>query len=257
MYGRGNRPGDSDWVCSDGSCGNVNFSRRTSCNRCGKDRDYDFKKTKKGGIEIGKSMAEKSKGLFSADDWQCKTCGNVNWARRNTCNVCNSPKVGKVEERSGLGGGYMEREVVVEYKDRVEVEDDDYDEFGRLKKKKRTSVDTAPVAPPPVEDEEDEAEEEEDDDDDEDVSKYMLDSDDDDDDKDTSKYDLASDDDKPNNLSKSRSPKSRSRSSSSSSSSSSRSSSSRSRSRSRSPYYRDDKKKYRSRYIRKVKGQKE
>ena len=28
---------------------------------------------KKGGVEIGKAMAEKSKGLFSADDWQCKT----------------------------------------------------------------------------------------------------------------------------------------------------------------------------------------
>jgi hypothetical protein len=27
---------------------------------------------KKGGTEIGKAMAEKSKGLFSADDWQCK-----------------------------------------------------------------------------------------------------------------------------------------------------------------------------------------
>jgi hypothetical protein len=28
---------------------------------------------KKGGQEIGKNLAEKSKGLFSADDWQCKT----------------------------------------------------------------------------------------------------------------------------------------------------------------------------------------
>ena len=28
---------------------------------------------KKGGVEIGKAMGEKSKGLFSADDWQCKT----------------------------------------------------------------------------------------------------------------------------------------------------------------------------------------
>lgn len=27
---------------------------------------------KKGGTEIGKQLAEKSKGLFSADDWQCK-----------------------------------------------------------------------------------------------------------------------------------------------------------------------------------------
>ena len=29
--------------------------------------------TKSGGIAIGKNMAEKSKGLFSEDDWQCKT----------------------------------------------------------------------------------------------------------------------------------------------------------------------------------------
>ena len=28
---------------------------------------------KKQGTEIGKTMAEKSHGLFSADDWQCKT----------------------------------------------------------------------------------------------------------------------------------------------------------------------------------------
>ena len=28
-------------------------------------------KIKKSGTEIGKHVAEKSKGLFSADDWQC------------------------------------------------------------------------------------------------------------------------------------------------------------------------------------------
>lgn len=48
------------------------------------------------GHEIGKAMAEKSKGLFSADDWQCTKCGNVNWARRNQCNVCNAPRFGEV-----------------------------------------------------------------------------------------------------------------------------------------------------------------
>ena len=41
-------------------------------------------KTKPGGIQIGKHLAEKSKGLFSAEDWQCATCGNVNWARYET-----------------------------------------------------------------------------------------------------------------------------------------------------------------------------
>lgn len=39
---------------------------------------------KAGGTEIGKTLAEKSReGLFSANDWQCKTCSNVNWARRS------------------------------------------------------------------------------------------------------------------------------------------------------------------------------
>ena len=147
-------------------------------------------------MQIGKQLAEKSKGLFSAEDWQCSKCGNINWARqvtrslrvfhiciifffnqtykisnlnflktwyvntvikvrvsngtvttetvhavwkcdhgqshkhdhdryepwlksftvrRDTCNVCNGPKVQIEEERTGLGGGFNERENV-EYK---------------------------------------------------------------------------------------------------------------------------------------------
>ena len=31
----------------------------------------------------------------------CYSCGNVNWARRMTCNMCNTPKYGKVEQRTG------------------------------------------------------------------------------------------------------------------------------------------------------------
>lgn len=86
----------------------------------------DGSEYRRGGQEIGKSMAERSKGLFSADDWQCKrwvifllsllfsfldlgiriqclfsSCGNVNWARRMTCNMCNTAKFGKVEQRTG------------------------------------------------------------------------------------------------------------------------------------------------------------
>ncbi|CAG5093880.1 Similar to ZRANB2: Zinc finger Ran-binding domain-containing protein 2 (Gallus gallus) [Cotesia congregata] len=126
---------DGDWLCPDSQCGNVNFARRNSCNRCGKDRG-EYAKKKKLGQEIGKVAAEKSRGLFSADDWQCSKCGNVNWARRQQCNMCNAPKFGEVEERTGYGGGYNDRGVV-EYKERRNDDDDEYDEFGRRRKKRK------------------------------------------------------------------------------------------------------------------------
>ena len=88
---------------------------------------------KAGDTEIGKTLAEKSRGLFSANDWQCKTCSSVNWARRSECNMCNTPKYAKLEERTGYGGGFNERENV-EYIEREE-SDGEYDEFGRKKKK--------------------------------------------------------------------------------------------------------------------------
>lgn len=72
---------------------------------------------------------------FSADDWQCSKCGNVNWARRQQCNMCNAPKFGEIEERTGYGGGYNDRGVV-EYKERRD-DDDEYDEFGRRRKKRK------------------------------------------------------------------------------------------------------------------------
>ncbi|XP_076249100.1 uncharacterized protein LOC143188630 isoform X2 [Calliopsis andreniformis] len=154
-------------------------------------------KKKKLGQEIGKAAAEKSRGLFSADDWQCSKCGNVNWARRQQCNMCNAPKFGEIEERTGYGGGYNDRGVV-EYKERRD-EDDEYDEFGRRRKKRKTenrsdddSKDSSRYSSPSrkkykdeddrdeVEEEEEqneeneEDEEEEDDEEDGDLSKYDL-----------------------------------------------------------------------------------
>nr|CAG4645146.1 EOG090X0ECZ [Leptodora kindtii] len=173
------RPSDGDWTCPDASCANINFARRDACNRCGKPKEEEKPKVKKLGVEIGKDAAEKSKGLFSADDWMCSKCGNVNWARRSTCNVCNAPKFGDVEERTGYGGGYNERGNV-EYIER-EDSDDEFDEFGRRKKKYRGSTSTAPNEIPhsskkviDAGDEEEDDDEEDDDDDDGDLSKYDL-----------------------------------------------------------------------------------
>lgn len=50
--------------------------------------------------------------------------------------MCNAPKFGEVEERTGYGGGYNDRGVV-EYKERRDDDDDEYDEFGRRKKKRK------------------------------------------------------------------------------------------------------------------------
>ncbi|CAG0923324.1 unnamed protein product, partial [Notodromas monacha] len=169
---------DGDWVCPNEDCQNLNFARRTQCNRCGIDKPFSRQSGHKGGIKIGKAAAEKSRGLFSADDWQCPKCGNVNWARRSTCNVCNAPRTGE-EERTGLGGGYNEREDV-EYKER-EDSDGEYDEFGRRKKKFRgnesdSSTPSASKTKPSKDQKEASENEEEDDDEEEDgdLSKYDL-----------------------------------------------------------------------------------
>lgn len=152
----------------------MNFARRTSCNRCGVDKPIDRSRPK-GAIKIGSNAAEKSKGLFSADDWQCGKCGNVNWARRSTCNVCNGPQFTVEEERTGLGGGFDERGTV-EYKEREE-SDDEFDDLGRKKRKKlpyKKPMIAQSVPDPPSEPEEEEEDEEEEDDDDGDLSKYDL-----------------------------------------------------------------------------------
>ena len=53
------------------------------------------------------TMSPLHTGLFSPEDWTCPGCANRNWARRNTCNQCNTPKPGTVDtNREGTGGGF-------------------------------------------------------------------------------------------------------------------------------------------------------
>ncbi|KAL3313600.1 G2/mitotic-specific cyclin-B3 [Cichlidogyrus casuarinus] len=109
-------------------CGNLNFSKRDVCNKCGTNRPVSLKNHKSKLISNNGNSGE----------WVCKSCGNHNWAKRLLCNICNASRNPKVEERTGYGGGFMEREENVEYKDKRD-SDDEYDDFGRIKRRKHTS----------------------------------------------------------------------------------------------------------------------
>ncbi|VDN52478.1 unnamed protein product [Dracunculus medinensis] len=90
---------EGEWACVDAKCAYINSDRHVVCDRCGKSKPRSKNRV---GREIGKDAAEKSKGLFAAEDWACTKCGNVNWARRIACNICNAPKLGDLEIRTAL-----------------------------------------------------------------------------------------------------------------------------------------------------------
>ncbi|CAG8595947.1 3961_t:CDS:2 [Funneliformis mosseae] len=122
-------------------------------NRYDKDREYSsgvgssYRRSRQeesggstGPSEVGRDFASRYGGLFSEKDWKCPICSNINWARRPECNQCKTPKPGleaSVGSREGRGGGFMERDEVVEYrKSRDAEKDDEWDEFGRKRKRK-------------------------------------------------------------------------------------------------------------------------
>ncbi|KAK1282626.1 hypothetical protein QJS10_CPB22g00418 [Acorus calamus] len=110
----------------------------------------DFKDADGGGGR-GRGRGDASGKAWQQDgDWACPNtrCGNINWAKRTKCNICNTNKPGHNEGgvRGGRAGGYKEfdEEELEEIKRRRrEAEEDDgemYDEFGNLKKKFRAKM---------------------------------------------------------------------------------------------------------------------
>ncbi|KAG0574111.1 hypothetical protein KC19_VG235300 [Ceratodon purpureus] len=150
---------EGDWPCPNSSCSNINFSFRGICNRCGTARPTGFFPPVRGGLGCsrirgrgpGDAGCRSGRGaavapaLFGPNDWNCPMCGNINWAKRTKCNICNTTKPGYNEggAREGRAGGYKEfdeAEIEESKRRRREMEEDDgemYDEFGNLKKKFR------------------------------------------------------------------------------------------------------------------------
>ncbi|GLU04883.1 hypothetical protein SLE2022_220110 [Rubroshorea leprosula] len=165
--GRGDASGkawqqEGDWLCSNTSCSNVNFAFRGVCNRCGTPRPTGASGSGGGAGGRGRGRGAPdvqnpsravgaSSGLFGPNDWPCPMCGNINWAKRTKCNICNTNKPGHNEGgvRGGRGGGYKEldeEEIEETRRRRREAEEDDgemYDEFGNLKKKFRAKTQQA------------------------------------------------------------------------------------------------------------------
>uniref|UniRef100_A0AC34QD92 Zinc finger Ran-binding domain-containing protein 2 n=1 Tax=Panagrolaimus sp. JU765 TaxID=591449 RepID=A0AC34QD92_9BILA len=175
------------WTCAGLKCHYVNPENAPYCESCGAEKVQK----KKFNPEAGKDGTEKFKGVFTGDDWTCTKCGNVNWARRQICNLCNARRNADAEQRTGYGGGFMDRQEV-EYKEKTADVDEDFDEFGRKKRKTNFGYDK------PLEKKQRMDEDENDeDDDDTNLDKYKLLSDEDDDNEidedELAKYDLTAD----------------------------------------------------------------
>ncbi len=89
-------------------------------------------------LTVGTKSVSGPPGLFKTTDWTCALCGNVNWERRTTCNICQHSKPALAnddkEKRDGAGGGFNERQNRVATL-RAGIDVDGYDDFGQKKKR--------------------------------------------------------------------------------------------------------------------------
>ncbi|XP_028766938.1 transcription initiation factor TFIID subunit 15-like [Neltuma alba] len=96
---------EGDWLCPNTSCSNVNFAFRGACNRCGSARPAGAagaagaggRGRGRTGQDSGSVGRPAGGGLFGPNDWPCPMCGNINWAKRTKCNICNTNKPGHSE----------------------------------------------------------------------------------------------------------------------------------------------------------------
>lgn len=78
---------EGSWVCT--HCQNVNWPKRTSCNKS------------------GCNMPKDADASHPEGSWACNSCQNINWPKRTQCKRCRTPRVGAPQgQGSGAGGGH-------------------------------------------------------------------------------------------------------------------------------------------------------
>ncbi|MGB2120322.1 MAG: zinc finger protein [Candidatus Poseidoniaceae archaeon] len=81
----------NDWDC--GECGNSNFSFRTECNRCGAPKGRGGRGPSKQWTGNDRRPGDRNDDPQPrAGDWECRKCKKMNFAKRNECFSCRTPK---------------------------------------------------------------------------------------------------------------------------------------------------------------------
>ena len=81
----------NDWIC--GECNNSNFSFRTECNRCGAPKGRGGRGPSKQWTGNDRRAGDRNDSPQPrAGDWECRKCKKMNFAKRNECFSCGTPK---------------------------------------------------------------------------------------------------------------------------------------------------------------------